>query len=463
MTFGSEFAKHVVISPKDYKHVFFDKKSTPKQHYSQLNKVKVPNPSDIHKTQIKKIQELQRNAWAKRGNQVNEFNTLFESNAINQITLDFDKQSNVVITQALESLMNQIYSLGWNRARDYYHADKQYDEKFYKSLMTKIQHLNNMLIDFQKRFSKDSNLFLSEEINELQQLMASLDLHSLKPEFIQKWSKNVNNFKGAILEKIGVAWLNSLNIPQLRTLRLGNVSLTEQLANKKFKTSLSNGRHTGQAIMDLITLNLSEVDIYSIPVEYDVVTTEDTTKRTISTSLGQLLDDLENKSGKVKSVTLDDYAYDTLLGLSTLNTQAKSGKYQLPWNVHLQSTISTTSVAINEFSPTIASGIGILKAFQLLHTLNQDEDIDIADKSEDYNALANYALSTMLAKVLHLSEKEGNQYVLTPYGFQTYIERIEQLFKDGEDYIGFVEDVMLGDDTLEKYYHVTIASKPKGY
>ena len=265
MTFGSEFAKHVVISPKDYNHVFFDKKSTPKQHYSELNRVKIPNPSNIHRTQIRKIQELQKSAWAKRNKQVEQFNALFESNAINKITLDFNSKNDVVITEALETLMNQIYSFGWNRARDYYHSDKQYDEKFYKSLMTKTEHLNQMLISFQNRFSANSGLFLAAEIAELQQLMSSANLNSLKPEFIEQWSKNVNNFKGAVLEKIGVAWLNSLNIPQLKTLRLGNVVLSEKLQNKE-KVSLSNGRHAGQAIMDLITVNLSGVDLTAIEV-----------------------------------------------------------------------------------------------------------------------------------------------------------------------------------------------------
>ena len=53
--------------------------------------------------------------------------------------------------------------------------------------------------------------------------------------------------------------------------------------------------------------------------------------------------------------------------------------------------------------------------------------------------------------------------LLTPSGFITYPERIKELFKDGNDYIKFVEDVTLGENTLSIPYHVTLASKPKGY
>jgi hypothetical protein len=48
----------------------------------------------------------------------------------------------------------------------------------------------------------------------------------------------------------------------------------------------------------------------------------------------------------------------------------------------------------------------------------------VKDSSDDYNALANYGLATVMNKVLHLST-EGNQYVLTPYGFMTFSARMK--------------------------------------
>jgi len=51
-------------------------------------------------------------------------------------------------------------------------------------------------------------------------------------------------------------------------------------------------------------------------------------------------------------------------------------------------------------------------------------------------------------KVLHLSE-EGNQYVLTPYGFMTFSKRMEQLLKT-ENYIALIQGnvVLEGDKTM---------------
>jgi hypothetical protein len=75
-------------------------------------------------------------------------------------------------------------------------------------------------------------------------------------------SKNINKFKGDLVEELGTAWLNSLNIPNMQTIRIGNVSLN---TNRE-------GRHGGQLIQDMISFSLDNPDILkSTIIEYKPV------------------------------------------------------------------------------------------------------------------------------------------------------------------------------------------------
>ena len=280
--------------------------------------------------------------------------------------------------------------------------------------------------------------------------MHGCELGDAGVDYIKEWARRINQFQGDTVEAIGTAWLNKHKIPNIQTITTGNVSL---------KGTTNINRHNGQLITDMMSLNLKDIDINQLEITYMTATGDK-----VTTTLKNFFELLDNISSSAEErISLDDDAYDVLLGLSALNVQAKSGKSQLPWNVQLKSKIAATSVSIGEFDASAKCGIGIKRAFELLHTLNNDEDLDIADTSSDYNAIANYGLATMLAKVLHLSEKEGNQMLLTPSGFITYVDRMEQLFKDSNDYIMFVENVSIKTNPLTTSYHTTIASKPGGY
>ena len=164
--------------------------------------------------------------------------------------------------------------------------------------------------------------------------------------------------------------------------------------------------------------------------------------------------DIEAANGQSKQIVINDNTYDVLTRLQSLNIQAKSGKNQLPWNKN-----KTTSVSISEYGKDNLS-LSVKATFKLLTTLNSKEKQTqpwlIKDQSSDYNALANYGLATILFKVLHLS-KEGNQYLLTPYGFMTYSERMRQLLKT-ENYIALLQDnIILNSDTMTTKHAVGIS------
>ena len=92
-----------------------------------------------------------------------------------------------------------------------------------------------------------------------------------------------------------------------------------------------------------------------------------------------------------------------------------------------QDTINYLSTNKNEF--TLLKNYWITKEIPKTNSReNNYQPWMVKDSSPDYNALANYGLATVMNKVLHLS-KEGNQFVLTPYGFMTFSERIKQLLK----------------------------------
>lgn len=444
MLYSNIFAKNNVTSTKNYNFVFFNKGTPPNTPYGELNSIIVPTPSSIQLAQIEKIRILQKNAFSKTKLQNSVLNRMIQDGSLNSALPFYLEGQEYTLSEALNKLVDQIHSLGINNRR---HLSENTKMSTYKGLNTKLRNLSNILNSLSKQLNINSPIYDSylEQIDSVIKSCEIADSGS-----INQWANKIYNMQGDIVEILGTAYLNK--VPQLQTIKTattGGVNLQGE--------NLSAGRHKGQIIQDLLSFNMSDIDVMKTQISYTTVGGEPKTA-----TIKEFIDIL-NGIKKSETIIIDDDAYTTLLELSTLNTQAKSGKNQLPWNVSLKSKIAATSVSIGEFDNQISSGLGIRRAFELLHTLNQDEDLDIADKSADYNALANYGLSSMLAKVLHLSEKEGNQILLTPSGFITYTERLEQLFKDGEDYVMFVEDIILSDSTLTQSYHVTLASKPRGY
>jgi len=111
-----------------------------------------------------------------------------------------------------------------------------------------------------------------------------------------------------------------------------------------------------------------------------------------------------------------------LLGLNQISIQAKAGLKQPLWNK-----AKYNKVSIGEYPYDDGLSLSVHRTFELLHSLDLEDPKDdwVVDADGEYNALANYGLGTVIAKILHLSELEGNQYVLTPAGFTTFSQRME--------------------------------------
>ena len=241
----------------------------------------------------------------------------------------------------------------------------------------------------------------------------------------------------------------------IKFIQTGNVSV-----NSASKT------RSGQLIQDIMGINLNatikNADIDHIMVSYHtstvVIDSNGNKKKQkgpeIQVTLRQLLDVMEKQSNANTTIVIDDNAYDALLGMSALNIQAKAGFNQTPWNK-----AERTSFTIGEFTDEVKrNGVGVKRIFFLLHSLNQEEPHSqwIADSDNNYNAMANYGLTTVLAKILHLSAQEGNQYLLTPMGFTTYTERISYLMEKHHTSIKISSNVQLTNTTLQDKYSAQI-------
>ena len=95
----------------------------------------------------------------------------------------------------------------------------------------------------------------------------------------------------------------------------GNVSLN---------TSRSN-RHGGQIIQDMLAIDISGNNLEDIKISYSLKG-----QKQPEISLGEFIRMLDNHKSDQGKIVIDDEGYDTLLKLSKLNVQAKSGKNQLP-------------------------------------------------------------------------------------------------------------------------------------
>lgn len=272
--------------------------------------------------------------------------------------------------------------------------------------------------------------------------MAACNLNSLDSATVNEFLKNINQMKGNTLEELGVAFFKKLKVPNIDSIRLGSVYLN---------TDGRNGRHKGQLIQDLIAFDITSPDILKdVEVEYRPVGSDKYIKAPLST----LFKDIESANGGSKQLSITDETYDVLLGLHSIGVQAKSGKNQLPWNKN-----ASTSVSIGEYDKVDKLAISVYRTFELLHTLNNSENSTqpwkVQNTSGDYNALANYGLATVMSKVLHLSE-QGNQFVLTPYGFMTFSARMKQLLKTN-NYIALIQgNVVLNESTMSNKYSVGI-------
>ena len=436
MGFGTAFARRNVMEQYMDKEPFWDPHEKNPQ-YSLLNQVQVPTEETIRQYQIQKIQTFEKAAMKK---QFANLDPLAKQNFQNIIS-NFSSDENQVINEMITNFVTKVNAL-------YYVGNlEEKNEQQWKDIQKRFQRLEQALNVLMKELNTSStNSFgmptvLGTTLLSIQQAMSACNIENLDVGYLNGFLKNLNKLKGDALEEIGVAFFKKLRVPAIESIRLGSVYLHTKQAN----------RHSGQLIQDLIAYNINSPEILNdVEVEYKPIGAS----TPIKAPLSQLLKDIEAANGQSKNIIIYDSTYDILTNLQSINVQAKSGKNQLPWNKN-----ASTSVAIGEYGKDNLA-LSVKNTFKLLHTLNSAENNEqpwrVKDSSEDYNALANYGLATVMNKVLHLSSKEGNQFVLTPFGFMTFSERMTQLLKT-ENYIALIQGgVTLNNNTLGTKYQVGI-------
>lgn len=407
--------------------------------YSILNNVNIPKPDAIREFQLQKIQNFSDMAIEQR------FNALDGAvkNDFGQLLSQFESDEDQEINTALENIITAINSLY------YVNKSEEKSEKDWEALQQRLNKVKKRLDEVLKITNGGDRPVLQSQLAQVEEALIACNLDTSNPAKVNEFLKQINNFKGSLLEELGVAFIKNLGIPNIESIRLGSVYLN---------ASNEGEYHKGQLIQDLIAYNVQNADVLKNTTITYGVPNEKGGKDEITTSLEDFFKAVEKANGQSKQITINDEAYETILGLQAINIQAKSGKNQLPWNKN-----KSTKVSIGEFTDEIGNfpvGYSIRRTFELLSTLNSEEKNNqpwtLVDISEDYNALANYGLATVMNKVLHLSEK-GNQYLLTPYGFMSYPKRVEQLFKT-EEHIAMIQDnIVLNKNTLSDGHLVTIA------
>lgn len=404
--------------------------------YNDLNSVVIPTTDAIRQYQLAKIKNFQKMALDKQNNNAvtQRINALFKQGAGQAMITDYTNGEEFSLEEALTKISNMLSGLQSYK----YRVSEGVTEQQYNNINGICKGLTQQLNILQKSLNIESVVY-EQELTKILSLMDAAEQKSLSAGDIKAWYYKINKIKGNLLEEIGTAWLNNLKIPNTKTINTGSIYLN---------TSNSN-RHSGQLIQDLMTLSIDNIDLLnSVTLSYKTPTGE-----SITSSLQGFLNTLEKNSGSSKQIVIEDDAYDTLLSLSALNVQAKAGKKQLPWN----KTSKINQISISEYGnddlPVTAK-----HTFSLLHALDSEtpKDIWVKDNSRDYNALANYGLATVLVKVMHLEANEGNQYLLTPSGFITYTERLEQLFSLSNGIAELVGGVSINDNTLGTKYQVKI-------
>lgn len=436
MTLGTMFAKNNVLESYANKDPFWDPYSGSPQ-YSLLNKVVVPDATAIRAYQIEKIEEFEQAASVR----YTKLDGVAKGNFASVIG-SFESDESQVINTMLENFVTKMNS--------FYYVNKgdNKSERDWNYLRNNLKRLEQSLLSLMQQLQVPStNAFgmptvLQTTLEEVQSTLAACQIGSLDVGVVNAFLKKVNQIKGDTLEELGVAYFRQLKIPNIESIRLGSVYLN---------TDGRNGRHKGQLIQDLIAYNVMSPDVLNdVEVEYRPVGSD----TMIKAPLSQLFADIERANGSSKQITITDETYDVLLKLQSINVQAKSGKNQLPWNQN-----ASTSVSIGEYDKVDNLALSVYHTFDLLHSLNNAETKTqpwmVKDSSDDYNALANYGLATVMSKVLHLST-EGNQYVLTPYGFMTFSARMKQLLKTN-NYIALLQsNVMVNKTTMTNKYKVGI-------
>ena len=440
MTLGTMFARNNILENYVNKDPFWDPYNGTPQ-YSLLNQVEVPTITAIRAYQIEKIEEFENKVFESK---FQNLDNVAKDNFSNIIS-SFENDESQTINQMLENFVTKMNS--------FYYVNKgeHKSEKDWQYLRRRLIALKKALSLLMKELSvPKTNAFgmptvLQSTLERIESTLAACSIDSLNVATVNEFLKNINQIKGDTLEELGVAYFRQLRIPNIESIRLGSVFLN---------TDGRQGRHKGQLIQDLIAFDITSPDILNdVEVEYKPIGSNNYIKAPLS----KLFEDIEKANGGSKQIVITDDTYDVLMNLQSINIQAKSGKNQLPWNQN-----ASTSVSIGEYDKIDKLAISVYDTFRLLHSLNSAENgiqpWMVKNTGDDYNALANYGLATVMSKVLHLSE-QGNQFVLTPFGFMTFSARMKQLLKTS-NYIALIQgNVVINKTTMSNKYKVGITKQ----
>ena len=411
MGMGSKFARSVVMEQYINKDPFWNSVQH-NENFEELNKVRTPREEEIRKFQLEKIKSFQQIALSNKFAGMNNF----AQGNFQELISKFESDETKEIDKAITNLVTRFNSVKYyTKGKD---ADSTRSEKEWHNIQIRLQNMIDALKNIINKVG-ESTPVLESELKNLQYLLDQAGMGNKgNIEEVRQFINKAHLKKGDLLEEIGVAWIRSLNVPEIESIRLGTVY--EDTISKK------TGKAEAWLIQDILAYDKEDTRLDSITVEYRIAGKPEDGYQTCT--LRKLFEIIENANEKSETVHITDNTLTAIMKLNSLAIQAKSGKDQLPWNVNAR-----TSVSICDFSnETLGLALGINRTFQLLKQLNNLDNGTqpwlIKDTSEDYQALANYGLATVMNKVLHLSERD-NQYLLTAYGWKTYPERVEELFK----------------------------------
>lgn len=364
--------------------------------YNDLRGSLVPTEGAIKAFQMSKLHLF--SIMARSGN--------FKAQAVNNFlqnssgSIDDGLQHSIIHNKILElenKLRGAFFAADWSKAEQ---DNQLIDKNLLELTHQNLKELYNLLLQI--------STFNNEPISGTYINKLNGYINNLKGSSIYEIMKNYWNLQGEILEAEGTAWFNK--------------RLPSDLKIKAYNIGKINVSGKGQAISDILLMDMSLVDLYeNIFIDYTIGRQHETK------TLKEFFNFLETHQGQ-EQIVLNDENLGKLISRSVMGIQAKSGKNQKPWNIKSKN----TWVSIGEFDEPERRVLD--RIFDLKTTWNQfDKNIKIQDNA--YNALADYGLATVLNKVLHLDEYE-NSYLLTPSGFMTYEDRMEELLngKGGKYY-----------------------------
>lgn len=364
--------------------------------YNDLRGSLVPTEGAIKAFQMSKLHLF--SIMARSGN--------FKAQAVNNFlqnssgSIDDGLQYSIIHNKILElenKLRGAFFAADWSKAEQ---DNQLIDKNLLELTHQNLKELYNLLLQI--------STFNNEPVSGTYINKLNGYINNLKGSSIYEIMKNYWNLQGEILEAEGTAWFNK--------------RLPSDLKIKAYNIGKINVSGKGQAISDILLMDMSLVDLYeNIFIDYTIGGQHETK------TLKEFFNFLETHQGQ-EQIVLNDENLGKLISRSVMGIQAKSGKNQKPWNIKSKN----TWVSIGEFDEPERRVLD--RIFDLKTTWNQfDKNIKIQDNA--YNALADYGLATVLNKVLHLDEYE-NSYLLTPSGFMTYEDRMEELLngKGGKYY-----------------------------